>query len=152
MIKHNALEAEVVNDGNGVKGFMGAIPFPIPKTGLELLWNNLLPSRASTEEVERDMALVGSNGDIAWGRTNYIQMSRYDSKENLGKPNDGKYAYVTNFSILPEREKGGVILSIEPMNFGTDKRLAWNYDPGTRRVRQLPEFGYDQPSPAPAAR
>ena len=80
------------------------------------------------------MALVGSNGDIAWGRTNYIQMSRYDSKENLGKPNDGKYAYVTNFSILPEREKGGVILSIEPMNFGTDKRLAWNYDPGTRRV------------------
>ena len=147
VVKHNALEAEVVNDGNGVKGFMGALPFPIPKTGLELFWNNMIPSRASTEDVERDLALVGAGGDVAWGRTNYVQLSRYDSKESLGKPNEGKYAWVTNFTILPEREKGSVILSIEPMNFGTDKRLAWNYDPGTRRVRQLPEFGYDQPSP-----
>ena len=31
VIKHNALEAEVVNDGNGVKGFMGAIPSPSPR-------------------------------------------------------------------------------------------------------------------------
>ena len=147
VIKRNALEAEVINDGNGVKGFMGALPFPIPKTGLELFWNNMIPSRASTEEVERDLAIVSTSGDTAWGRTSYVQLSRYDSRENLGKPNDGKYAWVTNLTILPEREKGSVILSIEPMNFGTDKRLAWNYDPGTRRVRQLPEFGYDQPVP-----
>lgn len=145
--KRNALDAEIISDGNGVKGYMGALPFPIPKTGLELLWNNLMPSRASTEEVERDMALVTSSGSISFGRTSYIQLSRYDSKENLGKPNEGKYAYVTNFSLLPEREKGSVILSIEPMDFGADKRLAWAYDPGTRRVRQLPEFGYDQPAP-----
>lgn len=147
VIKRNATEAEVISNGNGVKGFMGALPFPMPKTGLELFWNNMIPSRASTEEVERDLAIVGASGSTSWGRTSYIQLSRYDSPESLGKPNDGTYAWVTNFTVLPEREKGSVILSIEPMNFGTDKRLAWSYDPGTRRVRQLPEFGYDQPVP-----
>lgn len=147
VVKRNALEAEVISDGNGVKGYMGAIPFPIPKTGLELFWNSMIPSRASTEDVERDLAIIGASGSKAWGRTRYVQLSRYDSPESLGKPNEGKYAWVTNFTILPEREKGSVILSIEPMDFGTDKRLAWSYDPGTRRVRQLPEFGYDQPVP-----
>ena len=103
VIKHNALEAEVVNDGNGVKGYMGAIPFPIPKTGIELFWNSMIPSRASTEEVERDMAIVSASGSTAWARTRYVQLSRYDSPENLGKPNEGKYAWVTNFTLLPAR-------------------------------------------------
>lgn len=147
VVKRNAAEAEVVNDGNGVKGYMGALSFPFPKTGLELFWNNSMPSRADTEEVVRDLVLVGSNGSKAWGRTRYIQLSNYDSKGSLGKPNAGKYAWVTNETMLPERDKGSVILSIEPMNFGTDKRLAWMYDPGTRRVRQMPEFGFDQPAP-----
>ena len=145
--KRNALEAEVVNDGNGVKGFMGAVPFPIPKTGLELFWNNLMPARASTEVVNRDLAIVTSTGDITWGRTIYSQLSEYDTHANLGKPNAGTYAFATNVTLLPEREKGSVVLSNEPMNFGTSKRLAWGYDPGTRRVRQMPEFGFDQPIP-----
>ena len=48
-------------------------------------------------------------------------------------------------TLLPEREKGSVTVSSEPVNFAKDKRLAWSYDPGTRRVRQLPEYGFDQP-------
>ncbi|MGE8319243.1 MAG: DUF1329 domain-containing protein [Comamonas sp.] len=148
--KRNATEAEVVSDGFGVKGFMGALPFPFPKTGAELLWNTMMPSRAYTEEVLRDLAIVSPNGSTAWGRTNYVQLSNYDSPANLGKPGTATgdyYAWVTNYTQLPEREKGSVVLSIEPMNFGTHKRLAWNYDSGTRRVRQLPEFGFDQPLP-----
>ena len=151
-IKRNALEAEVTSDGNGVKGYMGAISFPIPKTGMELFWNNSMPSRADTEEVVRDMVLVGSTGAKAWGRTRYIKRSNFDTASNLGKPNAGKYAWVTNETMLPERDKGSVILSIEPMDFSADKRLAWMYDPATRRVRQMPEFGFDQPTPGTSGR
>ena len=52
-------------------------------------------------------------------------------------------------------DSGGLYLEISPNGSrrwfwkyrfaGKEKRLAWNYDPGTRRVRQLPEFGFDQP-------
>jgi len=145
--KKNALEAELVNDGNGVKGYMGAVSFPIPKNGLEAFWNNLMPARAATETVRRDLAVVTEKGDITWGRTIYSQLSYYDSPGNLGKPNGEQYASATNITELPEREKGGVVLSNEPINFATHKRLAWMYDPGTRRVRQMPEFGFDQPIP-----
>lgn len=148
VVKRNALESEVSADGNGFKGYMGALNFPIPKNGMELFWNTAMPARADTEVIEqRDLVLVDSGGDHSLGRTRYIQLSRYDSAENLGKPVGGELSLVTNETLLPEREKGSVILAVEPQNYDTDKRLAWSYDPGTRRVRQLPAFGFDQPQP-----
>src|SRR5579885_1061076 len=37
--KKNAAEAEIVDDGLGIKGTSGSIPFPFPKSGLEAIWN-----------------------------------------------------------------------------------------------------------------
>ncbi len=34
---------------------------------------------------------------------------------------------------------------MNPTTTGTDARQAWSYSPSTRRVRQLPGYGYDQP-------
>lgn len=31
------------------------------------------------------------------------------------------------------------------MNFAGGQRMTWAYDPGIRRVRQVPEYGFDQP-------
>ena len=143
--KKNALESEVTDNGLSVKGSFGAINFPIPKTGLELIWNNLLPTRAYTEQIIRDMANVMSDGSIAWGRQENLNLSMDNNPANAGKPVEGVMAYTRTKTLAPEREKGGVTNSVEPVNFAKDKRLAWNYDPGTRRVRQVPEYGFDQP-------
>jgi len=142
--KKNALEAEVIDDTLGVKGYKGAVPFPIPKNGVELMWNNTLPTRAFNEDTTRDFALVLPNGNTTWGRTRNMNMDFYNEPSNRGKPIEGVMALSRNVTILPEREKGGMSASSEPLNFKTAKRLAWNYDPGTRRVRQLPEFGSDK--------
>src|SRR3546814_18690449 len=37
--KKNAANSELVDDGKGVTGIAGAIPFPFPKSGLEAVWN-----------------------------------------------------------------------------------------------------------------
>lgn len=66
--KKNALESEIIDDGLGIKGNFGAINFPIPKSGLELLWNNQIPTRAYTETITRDMANVLSDGSMSFGR------------------------------------------------------------------------------------
>jgi hypothetical protein len=55
-------------------------------------------------------------------------------------------AYSDTGTILPTRDQGKRTVSIEPMNFAKGQRLAWTYNPGTRRVRQLPEYGFDTPS------
>lgn len=144
--KKNALNATLSADGLGVDhAVKGAIPFPIPKNGLELAFNNLLPFRSFNESTIRDNANVLSDGTIAWGRTHNRSMALVNSPEEAGKPLEGKMAQGMNITILPEREKGIVGVNQEPVHFGKDKRLAWSYDPGTRRVRQVPEYGFDQP-------
>jgi hypothetical protein len=144
--KKNALEAEVTDEGLGVKGSKGAIPFPIPKNGLEVMWNNTIPTRAFNEDITRDFANVLSGGNISWGRARNVNLDYFNEPSMRGKPIEGTMAFSRNFVLAPEREKGGMTASQEPLNFASAKRLAWSYDPGTRRVRQLPEFGFDQPT------
>ena len=145
VLKKNALESEVTDNGLSIKGNAGAINFPIPKNGAEVMWNNMLPTRAYTESIVRDIANVLSDGSITYGRMENRNLGVGNKPENLGKPVEGPMAYTVTIGMLPEREKGGVTVSVEPTNFAKDKRLAWSYDPGTRRVRQVPEYGFDQP-------
>ncbi|WP_119155863.1 DUF1329 domain-containing protein [Caldimonas tepidiphila] len=142
----NALSAELSDGGLGIKNAVkGAVPFPIPKDGNEALMNNMFPYRAFTEDVVRDVANVLSNGNISWGRARNTNLGMVNGPDAINKPLEGRMAYSRNIALLPEREKGGIAVSAEPVNFSKDKRLAWHYDPGTRRVRQLPEYGFDQP-------
>ena len=147
--KKNALAAENTDGGMGLKGaVIGASPFPIPKDGQELLWNHALPWRAATERTVRDIANVLPNGTIVWGRQDNRNLSTVTNPQDAGKPIDtynGVMAWAIAWTLLPERDKGNLSLSQEPVSFVKDKRLAWQYNPGTRRVRQLPEFGFDQP-------
>lgn len=144
--RKNALQAEVVDGGMGVKGaVVGAVPFPIPKEGIEVLLNNTFPYRAFSEDSVRDMANVLSDGSIAWGRGHTTNINRVNGIANASESLSSIMAYTRSLVLLPEREKGTLTVSIEPVNFATGKRLAWNYDPGTRRVRQLPQYGFDQP-------
>ena len=144
--KQNALNAELGDGGLSVKnGFRGAVSFPIPKNGQEALMNNMFPTRAFNEDKLADIANVLSDGTISWGRQRNQNLDYGNLPEEVGKPLEGLMANSMTLVLLPEREKGSVSVSSEPVNFAKDKRLAWNYDPGTRRVRQLPEYGFDQP-------
>ena len=144
--KKNALNAEIVDGGLGIKGALkGAIPFPIPKTGDEALMNNMFPKRAFNEDKTADIANVLSDGSTTWGRARNRNLDFVNMPDQVGKPLEGTMALALTQTQLPEREKGGVSVTSEPINFSKAKRLAWQYDPGTRRVRQLPEYGFDGP-------
>ena len=144
--KKNALNAEITDGGLGIKGAVrGAIPFPIPKNGQEALMNNMFPNRAFNEDKTTDFANVLSDGSISWGRSRNRNLDFGNQASEVGKPLEGIMANSLTQTLLPERDKGGVSVTSEPVNFAKDKRLAWSYDPGTRRVRQVPEYGFDQP-------
>lgn len=145
--KKNALTAELVNDGMGVNDWVyGAVPFPIPKNGSEALMNETFPTRAWTESNLHDIAVVNPSGGITWGRQNNLNLAPINNPAIFGQPVEGNVqAYSMALTLLPTREYGNGSVSQEPIDFSKGKRLAWSYDPGTRRVRQLPEFGFDQP-------
>jgi hypothetical protein len=140
----NALSAKVVDDGYGVEG-IGQVPFPIPKTAMELLWNHQLPARAWTEDKTADLASVLPNGSIGWGRARARSMAPANDPNEEPKTEYGVQAYGWNTTLKPARDNGVMSISHEPYNFKVNPRQAWSYSPSTRRVRQLPGYGYDQP-------
>ena len=144
--KKNALEAELIDGGLGYTGYKGPIGFPIPKAAMEVLANMNFPYRAYSEEIVRDIADVSSTGSISWGRQINKNLNVVTSPDEIGKPMGGLMAYSLSGALLPERDRGSVTVSQEPVNFAQNKRLAWQYDPGTRRVRQLPTYGFDSPA------
>ena len=106
-----------------------------------------MPHRPWTEVVDRDTAAVSADGKAVWSRTLNTNLVPFNDPSTLGDPLEpsGVAAYALLTVLKPEREKGTVLTAIEPNTYAKDKRLAWIYDAGTRRVRQLPEFGFDQP-------
>lgn len=140
----NALNAKLVDDGMGVEG-LGQVPFPIPKNGMEVLWNHQLPARAYTEEKTSDLASVLPNGSIGWGRAYARSMSQANSPTVEPRTEDKIQAMGNNTTLKPARDNGVISISHEPYNFLTNPRQAWSYSPSTRRVRLLPGYGYDQP-------
>lgn len=144
--KENALKAELVDGNMGVKAVRGSAPFPIPKSGDELLLNLTYPPRVFQEHATYDQAVVYPNGNLAWGRNYYRILNPAGDPTSQPRTTEGVSASANIKTLLPERNKGEVIVSTDSYNFTTTPRNAYAYNPGTRRVRQLPEFGFDMPS------
>lgn len=146
-VKKNATTAELVHDGLGFTGTTGGIPFPFPKDGLEAQTNMQYPHRAWTEEGILDQFVVYPNGNRAPGRVVYKILSPWNDPNHRGSNQDEVNTYFYSDTLLPERDKGAITLGWTPNDNSID-RQAWFYSPGTRRVRQAPEFGFDTPQGA----
>lgn len=144
--KENAATAELVNNGEGVMGVTGGPIFPFPKNGLELLWNTIIPYRAYTEELISDNAYVLADGAINWGRVKSRNLGAAN-EPGVRRKTEGQSSYYLNETLLPERDKGEINTGMEFFNFALNPRQSWRFDPGTRRVRQSPGYGYDMSFP-----
>ncbi len=145
--KKNALESELVNGGKGVTGTGGGPTFPIPKSGLEAIWSVKTAYRAWTEKGVLDIANVYGNGTIGWGRNRFFTMNLMNDPKTRRSLTDRINSYFYTAYLLPERDKGLVAVGFQPNDYSKDATQAWQYLPGTRRVRQAPEVGYDYPVP-----
>lgn len=139
----NAKNAKLEDNGMGVDG-LGHNPFPIPKNAMEVIWNHQLPFRAWTEESNRDIASVGADGDIGWGRAHAVCLAPSNDPEKKPYTSDGPSAYCSNEVLQPVRDRGNTSVNHEPYNYESGSRVAWTYNAGTRRVRLSPGYGYDQ--------
>ena len=145
-MRENAASATLVDGGMGLQATTGSPPFPFPKSGLELLWNTMLPARAHTEEATYDNAFVQRDGKVNWGRVKSNNFAPTNDLAHRGKT-EGVQNYYLNETLLPLRDKGEINTGLDFYNYTKDPRQSWRYDPGTRRVRQSPGYGYDMSYP-----
>jgi len=145
--RQTATVSEVVDDGKGITGVAGGLPFPFPQSGLEAIWNMINPPRAWTEQALTDIADVYANGSITWGRNKFMVLSLTNDPKQRGSYQDKLNAYFYSGYLLPEREKGFTAVGYQPNDFAKDATQSWQYLPGIRRVREAPEVGFDYPVP-----
>jgi hypothetical protein len=143
--RKNAVSAEVVHDGKGVSGTLGAIPFPFPQSGLEAIWNVVFAYRAWSEAVTYKTAVVYPNGNITWGKAKFIDMAPHGDAPGSMQDKIAAYFYISY--LEPERDRGMTAVGYQPLDFSAGSANSWQYLPGLRRVRQAPEVGFDYPVP-----
>ncbi|MEQ1591339.1 MAG: DUF1329 domain-containing protein [Thiobacillaceae bacterium] len=143
----NAPRAQLV--GDGVTGALGGIPFPIPKDGLEAIWNTLLRYRGDAYATNWSQVAVTRDGDYTPVRFEYEYDFHYG---NLTKPDKerepNKLLNFLQTVTAPARLAGQVLLVHETVDQVKQPRTAWVYSPGQRRVRLAPNVAYDNPGTA----
>lgn len=140
-----AATARLVDDGNGVAGATVGIPFPVPRSGLEAVWNHLLRYRGETVSCVIGQAAVTRGGDYTLVKFGIEFELRYSLPGMTEERLNNRMVLFKQRVLAPARLAGGLLLVHETMNQVREPRHAWTYNPGQRRVRRAPNVAYDNP-------
>ena len=145
----NATRAKM--NGDIVEGAYGGIPFPIPKTGAEVMWNHMLRWRgeswqfiATQYQITADGKRVMTSDGIGDQQMPYY--FKEGSPEQFAKKPE--HWLIRLINIGPPVRAGEAITG--RLSVDSDKDQAWVYLSGQRRVRKLPNPCCDTPTPAAA--
>ncbi|GGO85303.1 hypothetical protein GCM10011348_33510 [Marinobacterium nitratireducens] len=146
-IAANATTAKLVDDGNGVEGVWGAVPFPLPKNGNEVIWNHNLRFKGTYFNAPTAVAnVVYDNGQRQeWLFETKVHYTYYDPGIAAKERESGDIMRYAATTISPARDAGEGWLALENIDAKTNPRKAWTYDPGERRVRRAPNLAFDTP-------
>ncbi len=125
--------------GFGISGGRSAVPFPIPKNGLEVMWNHQQRYLGGGLEREYNSFPVRGNGD-------YYKIGSHEYRifnANLDQPQDNLLLAFLSWFTAPATLEGTVFLVHEPLDQVKTVRSAWIYNAGQRRVRRAPDLSYD---------
>lgn len=145
----NATECKTTNNGLAVEGCAAGVPFPIPKTGNEMMWNHILRYGTTSEQGRSTYTLVDNSGtQILEGANQCEQEYPFLYKDNVGQnKGDSPYWLVRCDTDAPAREAGQKLIVIDHLDSVNVGRRAWQYIPGQRRVKLSPVLAYDTPNP-----
>jgi hypothetical protein len=146
--KKNALEAKIDADGTSLAhAVTGGVPFPIPKTGVEVLTNHRLRPSGMGHRYELGGSVIsprpGSDEFVFynWTLTTYHPIGNTDfaTWEEAGKGVEF-FQYYT-YSAPPALSGQGLV----NINYQNKDPESYYYFPGQRRVRRLPSYTFDTP-------
>ena len=132
--------AKLIDNGEGIEGVVGSIPFPEPSEALHHVWNHTLRYRGVDIHGSSPFYIVNSDGSIDYGKGEAIAKNYW----NPFTQNDrGLQGMLMTKVTYPPRLADASLLVIESLNAFKKPRQAWVYNPGTRRVRRAPDISYD---------
>jgi hypothetical protein len=122
-------------------------PFPLPKTGAEVIWNHRLKWRGDTAQRFNNQFIVQPSGD--YQQTKILEQVKFSYANDKNpvpmKIGEGEFLKYLSQTISPPRLAGTFILVHEKSGTGDNGRAAWLYSPGLKRIRRAPTVQYDNP-------
>lgn len=137
--------------GATLEGCYAGIPFPVPTTGTQVMWNHLLQfsgyEYASPGGTSGWIVTPSGRPILQTISTSYTRSDFYNPNAQGPHPSSLIYAKIIQGDLAPARKVGGVILihnSLDTVNTGN---RIYQYVPGQRRVKLAPDLAYDTPNP-----
>ncbi|MDC1347379.1 DUF1329 domain-containing protein [Glaciecola sp.] len=148
--KSNALNGELLQGGNGIKNATMGIPFPIPQSGLEAIWNHTLRFRGDAVTRFGGQAAVTEGGAYTIiGFEEQLMIKYAEAGLTPAQLMDENILFKFKQSVTkPSRLAGTALLVHETVDQVKNPRQAWTYNTGQRRVRRAPNVAYDTPGSA----
>ena len=132
--------ATLIDEGEGIQGVVGSIPFPNPSEALHHVWNHILRYRGVDIEGGSPYFIVNPDGSRTKGAGKAIARNFWNPFLSNDK---GLQGMIMSKVTEPPRLADAAVLVIESLNAFKTPRRAWVYNPGTRRVRRAPDIAYD---------
>lgn len=142
----NATACQVKDGGKSLQGCYGGIPFPLPQSGVEAIWNHLLRVENEASEVGNFKNIVLTADGTRTLATMNDQSNQYPYyyKDGGADKWSGEY-FLQRFSTTAPPFKAGESLVFRDGIDVSQSRQAWQYLVGQRRVRRAPTVAYDTP-------
>lgn len=127
-------------------GCYGGVPFPIPKTGMQMMWNHLTQYQQHAWSGDMTSYVVSANGDLLLQAlsSNAQASELYDPSRTAPATDKTVYYQARLDTSAPARTTGSKLMFIQTMD---QQNRAWQYIPGQRRVKLAPDLAYDTPNP-----
>ncbi|MBD9425870.1 DUF1329 domain-containing protein [Pseudomonas sp. PDM15] len=147
----NATGAKALEGGQAIDNVLPGVPFPIPQSGAEAMWNFLLRYQGVTINSKYDSWNVDAAGVASLATTGQAYIS-YPIYQDMNKPIGAADTYyqMKLYYTGPARRAGEAIMLRDAANPLEQPRRAWQYLPGVRRVKLAPSLAYDTPNPGTA--
>jgi len=144
--KRNATQAQLVAGGNGLKQFDSNIPFAIPNSGVEVIWNHQTRYRGGNSHLSSASVIVEPDGSFTTTKssTKFAFPASLPGGVHPEKDKNINF-YALDYIKSPARLTGDLGLIHETIDQVSQPRKAWIYNAGQRRVRRAPQVAYDAP-------
>jgi len=130
-----------IDDHNILQDFKGGVAFPVPKNGVEAIWNVKRPYAGDDAIAQECRRIVSPSGKIkkSFRVTKVIQYGPQRIKSKLEDPQKEIAYKIWSQYTYPADEAGVSYLTVGYLD---DDRLedAWIYLPSLRRVRRAPSL------------
>jgi hypothetical protein len=141
-VKAEGVKAAITGGGTGVSGVAkSTVPFPVPKQGVEVMWNHMMRYRGgSFVRYSAEFPVQASGSFTPLTRSEYTLQSAV-----LDKPENNRMLYALFHVTGPSSQAGELDMLHSPQDQTKEPNLIWVYNAGQRRVLRAPDLCCDTP-------